>query len=68
MREPAKRFEDLVVWQKAHRFVLAVYRLTRSFPVLKSAAFLPNSAGRAYPAPRISLKEETRNLLEAQCH
>lgn len=23
MREPAKTFEDLVVWQKAHQFVLA---------------------------------------------
>ncbi|MDX9820043.1 MAG: four helix bundle protein [Desulfococcus multivorans] len=32
MREPAKRFEDLVVWQKAHQFVLSVYRLTQSFP------------------------------------
>ncbi|MFZ3046692.1 MAG: four helix bundle protein, partial [Desulfatirhabdiaceae bacterium] len=25
-------FEDLVVWRKAHQFVLAVYRLTQSFP------------------------------------
>jgi hypothetical protein len=25
MREPAKTFEDLVVWQKAHQFVLAGY-------------------------------------------
>lgn len=32
MRAPATRFEDLVVWQKAHQFVLAVYRLTRTFP------------------------------------
>lgn len=32
MRAPAKTFEDLVVWQKAHQFVLAVYRLSRSFP------------------------------------
>lgn len=32
MREPAKTFEDLVVWQKAHEFVLAVYCLTRNFP------------------------------------
>jgi len=31
-REPAKSFEDLVVWQKAHSFVLTVYRLTRAFP------------------------------------
>ncbi len=31
-RKPAKTFEDLVVWQKAHRFVLAVYRFTEGFP------------------------------------
>ena len=28
----AKTFEDLVVWKKAHQFVLAVYRLSRTFP------------------------------------
>ena len=28
----AGRFEDLEVWQKAHRWVLEVYRLTRAFP------------------------------------
>ena len=32
MRESAKSFEDLVVWQKAHQFVLATYRLSRTFP------------------------------------
>jgi four helix bundle protein len=32
IREPAKSFEDLLVWQKAHSFVLAVYRLTGTFP------------------------------------
>jgi four helix bundle protein len=32
MRSPAKTFEDLVVWQKAHQLVLEVYRLTREFP------------------------------------
>jgi four helix bundle protein len=31
-RPPAKSFEDLVVWGKAHEFVLAVYKLTASFP------------------------------------
>ncbi|PCJ87296.1 MAG: four helix bundle protein [Flavobacteriales bacterium] len=31
-RIPAKTFEDLVVWQKAHIFVLAVYKLTNDFP------------------------------------
>ena len=32
MREPAKSFEDLIVWQKAHLFVLTVYRITGTFP------------------------------------
>ena len=32
MRAAARTFEDLVVWQKAHQFALAVYRLTRAFP------------------------------------
>lgn len=29
---PAKTFQDLVAWQKAHAFVLGVYRETKSFP------------------------------------
>jgi four helix bundle protein len=32
MPKPAKTFKDLVVWQKAHQFVLSVYRQTASFP------------------------------------
>jgi len=32
MKAPATKFEDLVVWQKAHQYVLAAYRLTRTFP------------------------------------
>jgi len=31
-RPPAKCFEDLVVWQKAHQFVLGIYQFTESFP------------------------------------
>ena len=31
-RAPARTFQDLLVWQKAHRFVLAVYRLSDGFP------------------------------------
>jgi len=30
--EPARSFRDLVVWQKAQLFVLAIYRLTAGFP------------------------------------
>src|SRR5262245_16242787 len=31
-RTPAKNFQDLVVWQKSHEFVLSVYQSTRAFP------------------------------------
>lgn len=30
--EPARRFQDLIVWQKAHAFVLEVYRMSAVFP------------------------------------
>jgi four helix bundle protein len=30
--KPARTFQDLLVWQKAHQFVLAVYALTATFP------------------------------------
>ncbi len=32
MRLPARKFQDLIVWQKAHQFVLAVYKITSAFP------------------------------------
>jgi four helix bundle protein len=31
-RSPARTFQDLLVWQKAHQFVLSVYRFTDAFP------------------------------------
>ncbi len=31
-RTPAKSFQDLIVWQKAHQFVLSVYRFSENFP------------------------------------
>jgi len=32
MRQPARSFQDLVVWQKAHEFVLEIYRISKGFP------------------------------------
>ncbi len=32
MTKPAKTFKELMVWQKAHQFVLATYSFTASFP------------------------------------
>jgi four helix bundle protein len=31
-RQPAKTFQDLIVWQKAHKWVLSIYSYTKSFP------------------------------------
>lgn len=31
-RAPAQTFRDLIVWQKAHQFVLDGYRLSQRFP------------------------------------
>jgi four helix bundle protein len=30
--KPARTFQDLLVWQKAHQFVLGIYALTTGFP------------------------------------
>ena len=32
LRAPAHGFQDLIVWQKSHAFVMQVYAATRSFP------------------------------------
>ncbi len=34
-RQPAKNFQDLIVWQKAHQFVLLVYRYSETFPKME---------------------------------
>lgn len=31
-RSKAKKFTDLIVWQKAHQFVLAIYKISSNFP------------------------------------
>ena len=31
-RQPSKNFQDLLVWQRSHHFVLSVYELSKSFP------------------------------------
>ncbi len=32
MLGPARKFEDLLVWQRAHAFVLSIYALSKNFP------------------------------------
>lgn len=32
MREKSRKYNDLVVWQKAHDLVLDIYRITKQYP------------------------------------
>ena len=32
MQKKSNNFTDLIVWQKAHNFVLGVYKITSKFP------------------------------------
>ncbi len=32
MKTAAKTFQDLIVWQKAHQFVILVYKMSQTFP------------------------------------
>ncbi len=32
MRDSARSFQDLIVWQKAHQLVLGIYNFTNNFP------------------------------------
>ncbi|MGD0650770.1 MAG: four helix bundle protein [Verrucomicrobiia bacterium] len=34
-RQPARTFQDLIVWQKAHRFAIGIYRFTDGFPKME---------------------------------
>ena len=36
-----RTFRDLLVWQKAHRLVLDIYRLTRAFPPEERFGLIP---------------------------
>jgi four helix bundle protein len=57
-RPPAKHFQDLVVWQKAHEFVLLIYQYSESFPknelygltsqVRRSAVSVPSNIAEGF--------------------
>ncbi len=50
-RKPAARFEDLDVWQKAHSLVLAVYKLTSTFPKSETFGLLGQMRRAAISVP-----------------
>ena len=50
-RPPARTFRDLLVWQKAHRFVLALYALTAAFPKQETYALTAQMRRAAVSIP-----------------
>jgi len=50
MRMPVTRFENLVVWQKAHEFVLAACRLFRIFPRAETYGLLLEEVSNLWEA------------------
>ncbi|MCD7913880.1 MAG: four helix bundle protein [Tannerellaceae bacterium] len=49
-------FEQLVVWQKAHPYVLSIYRITRSYPK-DEIFFLVNQMRRAAISVTVNIAE-----------
>lgn len=50
-RTPARSFEDLLVWQKAHALVLEVYRLSDQFPTKESFGLTSQLRRAAFSVP-----------------
>jgi four helix bundle protein len=51
MNKPAKSFRDLIVWQKAHEFVLKAYGLTKQFPPEERFCLVPQIRRAAVSIP-----------------
>ena len=62
--KPARTFRDLLVWQKAHGFVLEVYAFTAMLPkqetygltrqMRRAAVSIPANIAEGFPSPRQS--------------
>jgi four helix bundle protein len=48
---PAQRFQDLIVWQKAHLVVLSVYKITKGLPKEESSGLVSQMRRAAVSVP-----------------
>ena len=74
-RPPAEKFQDLLVWQKAHALVLDVYSLTSSYPkselfgltsqMRKSAVSVPANIAEGFKKRGRPDKARFLNIAEA---
>jgi four helix bundle protein len=51
MNKPARSFRDLIVWQKAHEFVLRTYELIKQFPREERYCLIPQLRRAAVSIP-----------------
>jgi four helix bundle protein len=75
MNTPARTFQDLVVWQKAHQFVLAIYKLTACFPdaerfgltsqIRRSAVSIPANIAEGFKKTTPTEKARFFNIAQA---
>ena len=75
MASPASSFHDLVVWQEAHKLVLAIYQVTAEFPKSEQYGLVSQMRRAAVSVPanivegfkRMSYAEKSRfyNIAEA---
>jgi len=58
--KPARTFKDLLVWQKAHKFVLESYAYSKGFPKKNFMDLLRSIEEPLFPLPQISLKDSRK--------
>jgi four helix bundle protein len=73
-RAPARTFEDLIVWQKAHAWVLTVYRFTAAFPAKevysltaqfrRSAVSVPANIAEGFKKAGVADKKRYMNVAQ----
>ena len=62
-RPAAQTFRDLLVWQKAHQFVLGVYQLTAALPRQETFGLALQMRRAAVSIAALKLLEEVSRLL-----
>lgn len=80
-RRPARSFQDLVVWEKAHSFALAVYSMTANFPkselygltsqLRRAAVSVPANIAEGFRKQSLIEKARFLNIAEgsvSECH
>ncbi|MGA2868867.1 MAG: four helix bundle protein [Verrucomicrobiota bacterium] len=74
MKMPARNFKELIVWQKAHQFVLELYRFTRVFPtdekfgltsqIRRAAVSVPANIAEGFPKRSTNDKARFFNIAQ----